>query len=100
MTEIWSQYERWMRSRVLWRSARAYTASSVKLLTRTRPIRRSLGKLASSNTDISVRRVQSKGKMRTRRMERACDPLAKSTYRNRVQHLASDLMDLSVMFAA
>ena len=70
MTEIWSQYETWMRSRVLRRSARAYIAWSVKLLTRTRPMRRSLGKLANSNTEMSVRWVQSKSKVGARHVER------------------------------
>lgn len=63
-------------------------------------MRRSLGRLASSNTDISVRRAQSKSGLSTTSIEKEWNPLAKSTYRNLVQHLASDLMDLSDMFAA
>lgn len=61
-TVIWSQYERWTRSSVACRSLSAYIASSVILLTRTSPIRRSFCRLHNSNTDISVRRKQSEVK--------------------------------------
>jgi hypothetical protein len=59
MMVMWLQYERWMRSNVACLSPRAYIASSVRLFTRTRPTRRSFGRLESSKTAMSVSRVQS-----------------------------------------
>jgi hypothetical protein len=90
------QYDKWSRSRVLARSTRACIASSVMLITLTRPTRLSFGTLAaSSNTLISVNSGQPylSASILTRQFS---DSHAKSTYRIRTHSLAMAVTATSV----
>jgi hypothetical protein len=90
------QYDKWSRSRVLALSTRACIASSVMLMTLTRPTRLSFGTLAaSSKTLISVKSGQPylSASIRSKHVG---DSHAKSTYRIRTHSLAMVVTATSV----
>jgi hypothetical protein len=90
------QYDKWSRSSVFARSTRACIASSVMLITLTRPTRLSLGTLAaSSKTLISVRSGQPYLSASIQ-FSNESDSQAKSTYRIRTHSLAMAVTATSV----